>query len=97
MRLRVQPDIDGAIMRIRLLLVAAATLALAACGESSTAPHQLRAGARAADDVLTCRSGYHIATRADGSQFCEPDDGTILLGGTSSTSASGPRARPDSL
>ena len=97
MRLRVQLDIDGAIMRIRLLLVAATTLALAACGESSTAPRPLRAGARADDVALTCRSGYHIATRADGSQFCEPDDGTILLGGTSTTSASRPLARPDSL
>ena len=61
-------------MRIRVLLAVAATLALAACGESAaTAPGTLRPGARSSDDI-TCRSGYHIATRADGSQYCEADE-----------------------
>ena len=60
-------------MRIRLLLAAAAALTLAACGESSTAPSRLSPGAGASRDDITCRSGYHIATRADGTQYCEED------------------------
>jgi ABC-type glycerol-3-phosphate transport system substrate-binding protein len=67
-------------MRIRLLLAAAATLALAACGES-TAPQKnaLRPSERSADDI-TCRSGYHIATRVDGTQYCEDDGGDAITG-----------------
>jgi hypothetical protein len=61
----------GAVMRIRLILAAAATLALAACGGASTAPGTMRPGERTND--LTCRSGYHVATRADGSEYCEAD------------------------
>jgi hypothetical protein len=57
-------------MPIRLLLAAAAVLTLAACGESSTAP-QL-SPTKATKDI-TCRSGYHIATRDDGEQTCESD------------------------
>ncbi|MEO7456237.1 MAG: hypothetical protein ABIY52_08240 [Gemmatimonadaceae bacterium] len=59
-------------MRIRILFAAAAALTLAACGESSTAPHQMRPTGRTADEI-TCRSGYHVATRDDGTQSCEPD------------------------
>jgi uncharacterized lipoprotein YajG len=59
-------------MRIRLLLAAAATLMLAACGESSTAPERLSPSGKASRDDITCRSGYHIATRDDGSQYCAP-------------------------
>jgi hypothetical protein len=58
-------------MRIRLILTATATLALAACGGSPTTPGTMRPGARTND--ITCRSGYHVATRADGSEVCEPD------------------------
>ena len=73
--------IEGAAMRIRLLLAITATVVLAACGESSsTAPQSPRPGARSADEI-TCRSGYHIATREDGSQYCEPDAGTEAMGG----------------
>jgi hypothetical protein len=61
-------------MRIRLLLVIGATLALAACGESATAPQTMRPGTRSADEI-SCRSGYHVATRADGTESCESDDG----------------------
>ena len=65
-------------MRIRVLLALAGTLALAACGESSsTAPLKPTGATR--DDII-CRSGYHIATRADGTQYCAPD----ALDGTSS-------------
>lgn len=66
-----RPVTRGTIMRIRLLLAAAATLALAGCSSSPTAP-ALQPGARSNDD-LTCRGGYHIATRDDGSTTCEAD------------------------
>lgn len=60
-------------MRIRILLAVTATLALGACAESaSTAPGTLRPGSRSATEI-SCRSGYHIATRADGTQYCEAD------------------------
>jgi hypothetical protein len=60
-------------MRIRLLLAAAAALTLAACSESSTSPRLSPKGAT--KDDITCRSGYHIATRDDGSEYCESDNG----------------------
>ena len=63
-------------MRIRLLLAATAAVTLAACSDSSTAPHQLSPGGSTKDIGITCRSGYHIATRADGTQYCEADSGT---------------------
>ena len=59
-------------MRMRLLLALSGVLMLAACGESATSPTRL-APTGAAKDEITCRSGYHIATRDDGSQVCEPD------------------------
>ena len=60
-------------MRIRLLLAAAAALSLAACSESSTAPTRLSPPGGASRDISICRSGYHIATREDGSEYCESD------------------------
>ena len=85
MRRGVHQATDGAIMpRLRLLLTSAATLALAACGEASTAPRQVTPGARSSD-VISCRSGYHIATRDDGTQYCAPDDGTIVFAPTTAT------------
>ena len=72
-------------MRKRLLLAIGATIALAACGESTTAPQTMRPGARTSD-LLECRGGYHIATRADGTETCEPDYGEQSM-----------VARPDSL
>jgi len=62
-------------MRIRLLLAATAAVTLAACSDTSTAPHQLTPPESPRSD-LTCRSGYHIATRADGTEYCEQDSGT---------------------
>ena len=59
-------------MRIRLLIAAAVTLTLAACGESATAPQPL-SPTGASRDIGTCRSGYHIATREDGTEYCAPD------------------------
>jgi hypothetical protein len=62
-------------MRIRLLLAATAAVTLAACSDSSTAPHEMSPGRSAKDIGITCRSGYHIATRADGTEYCEADGG----------------------
>lgn len=68
-------------MRIRLLLAtaagAAAALTLAACADSSTAPRLTPTGA--SKDDITCRSGYHIATRDDGTQYCEADNGYLMM------------------
>ena len=65
-------------MRVRLLLAAAATLTLAACSATPTAPSPRAPTVRSSDDVPpgddgTCRSGYHLATRDDGSSVCQPD------------------------
>ncbi|MDB4882812.1 MAG: hypothetical protein JWL95_1578 [Gemmatimonadetes bacterium] len=62
-------------MRTRLLLAATALLTLAACSESPTAPRSLKPGVRSADESpgLECRSGYHVATRSDGTLDCEAD------------------------
>ena len=57
-------------MRTRFLLAAAAALMLAACSDSSSAPPL--SPTKAARET-TCRSGYHIATREDGSESCEPE------------------------
>jgi hypothetical protein len=60
-------------MRVRWLLAATAVLLLAACfGDTSTAPRKLAPGGPALDP-LTCRSGYHVATREDGTEECVPD------------------------
>lgn len=76
-------------MRIRLLLAATAAVTLAACSESSTAPHQLSPNARPSADIgITCRSGYHIATRSDGSEYCESDGGAQSAATTTTTASS---------
>lgn len=72
-------------MRIRLLLAATAAITLAACSESPTAPSQLSPVGKPSADI-TCRSGYHIATRADGSEYCEGDaEAAIMTPASSST------------
>jgi hypothetical protein len=76
-------------MRIRLLLAATAAVTLAACSESSTAPHQLSPNSRPSADMdITCRSGYHIATRSDGTEYCEADGGAQAAATTTTSSAS---------
>ena len=62
-------------MRHRLLLAAAALLTLAACSESPTAPRSVKPGVRSLDydPVDGCKSGYHVATRSDGTLDCVPD------------------------
>ena len=73
-------------MRIRLLLAATAAVTLAACSDSPTAPNNLSPEHRMNDGIgITCRSGYHIATRDDGSQYCEQDSGASAQAAAAST------------
>lgn len=67
----------------RLLVLAAATITLAACAET-TAPSAATTSAtdRASRD-LTCKSGYIIAYRSDGTAYCEQ----VQQGTTSGLSA----------
>jgi len=65
-------------MRVRLLLAATAVATLAACSDTATAPRQLTPPDSPRSD-LTCRSGYHIATRADGTEYCEEDASAQLM------------------
>ena len=74
----------GVVMRIRILFAALATVFIAACGESSTAPQQLRPGTRSNDEIV-CRSGYHVATRADGTEYCEADETDSSSASTTTT------------
>jgi hypothetical protein len=63
-------------MHHRLLLAAAALLTLAACSESPIAPRSsLKPGVRSSDydPADGCKSGYHVATRSDGTLDCVPD------------------------
>ena len=75
-------------MRIRLLLAAAAAVTLAACGESSTAPQQLSPRGSSCAAAITCRSGYHIATREDGTEYCEQDAAASAQAATTMSSSS---------
>lgn len=72
-------------MRVRLLLAAAVTTILAGCGDAATAPHRMTPTGPSRD--ITCRSGYHIATRDDGSQYCEADGSEGLAAPASTTTA----------
>lgn len=61
-------------MRLRILLALVVTTVVAGCGDatSTTAPGALQP--RGPQFSLECRSGYHVATRADGTQYCAPDE-----------------------
>ena len=68
-------------MRHRLLLAttaAAALLSLAACSDTTTEPRRFEPGTLRKGDLApnadgTCRGGYHLITRSDGTQTCEAD------------------------
>ena len=67
-------------MRHRLFLTAtaaAALLSLAACSDTTTAPRRFDPGTLRTDISPgpdgTCRGGYHIIARSDGTLACEPD------------------------
>jgi hypothetical protein len=78
-------------MRIQLLLAAATALTLAACTDSSTTP---RLSPNGATKDITCRSGYHIATREDGSESCEPDGDTFFAPAQTAPTDGGSTATP---
>lgn len=59
----------------KLLLLAAATLAMAACSDTSTAPQgpiRQAPGGRASSDLI-CASGYVVAFDENGNAYCAPD------------------------
>jgi len=67
-------------MRSRLLFAttaAAALLSLAACSDTTTEPRRFEPGTLRTDVSPgpdgTCRGGYHLITRSDGTQACEVD------------------------
>jgi len=68
-------------MRSRIVLAAlsAALLTLAGCSDASnsTGPRRFDPGVLRTDMYPgpdgSCRSGYHVATRSDGTQVCEAD------------------------
>lgn len=74
-------------MRLRILLSLVVTTVLAGCSDatSATAPSAIRP--QAAQFDLQCRSGYQVATRADGTQYCAPIEETESM-------RSGPAFRP---
>ena len=75
----------------KLLLLAGATLLMAACAESSTAPAVSRkAPAAKANLDEFCGSGYIIAYDEYGNPYCVPDDS----GSNSNGSNGGPPGPP---
>lgn len=67
-------------MRLRILFAIVVATALAGCSDSSTAtsaPPRLRPEGPLL--TLECRSGYHVATRADGTKYCAPDENPDAL------------------
>ncbi len=67
-------------MRIRILFAIVVTTVLAGCSDatSTTSPSTLRP--QGPQFNLVCRSGYHIATRADGTEYCAPDADSMSSG-----------------
>ena len=59
----------------KLLLLAGASLLMAACAESSTAPtRSLKSTKVSRDGDFACGSGYVVAYDEDGNPYCIPDD-----------------------
>jgi hypothetical protein len=78
-------------MYTRLLLAAGVTLTLAACNDSSPTSKLSPTGPAR---EITCRSGYHIATREDGSEECVPDGDEASSFAAPSTGSGTPPASP---
>jgi len=59
----------------KLLLLAGATMLMAACSETSTAPQgpMRSAPAGRASSDMSCSSGYVIAYDENGSPYCAPE------------------------
>ncbi len=61
----------------KLLLLVGATMLMAACAESSTAPAVQRKSPDKVrlDEDPTCRSGYVVAYDENGNPYCVPEGG----------------------
>jgi hypothetical protein len=59
----------------KLLLLAGASLFLAACADSSTAPEPrgIKSSKAQRDGELECRSGYVVAYDENGNPYCTPE------------------------
>jgi hypothetical protein len=81
---------------MRKLVYLGIALGLAACADSPTAPAAARritpASATKPGMDITCRSGYIVAYRSDGTQYCAPDgtQQTMSMGSTSTSTDSKP-------
>lgn len=71
---------------MRRLLVVGIVVGIAACADVSTAPSSQKAAPDnpALRDMTTCRSGYVIAYRSDGTAYCAD---TTSSGGTMTATA----------
>jgi len=76
----------------KLLLLAGATLFIAACSQAPTAPGSKLAPRQKAslDEELACRSGYIIAYDEEGNAYCKLDDSGMMGGGGGDTTTAGP-------
>jgi hypothetical protein len=76
-----------------LLLLAGATLFVAACSQAPTAPTGSRLAPRqkaSLDEELTCRSGYVVAFDQEGNAYCKLDDSGMMSGGGDTTATGRP-------
>ena len=79
--------------KLLLLLLAGATLFVAACSQAPTAPTGSRPGPRqkaSLDEEFTCRSGYVVAFDEEGNPYCKLDDSSLMGGGRDTTGTGSP-------
>jgi hypothetical protein len=63
----------------RLLILTGAASLMAACSEAPMAPPpQAKSPAARPNLDITCRSGYIVAYREDGTEYCAPDPGAQM-------------------
>ena len=74
---------------MRKLLLVGVAFGLAACADVSTAPSSpgIKPTQGAAARDLTCRSGYVVAYRSDGTAYCAPDGTTTPTTTTTTTTS----------
>jgi hypothetical protein len=78
---------------VKKLLLAGATLFIAACSQAPTAPGSKLAPRQKAslDEQLACRSGYIVAYDEEGNAYCKLDDSGLMGGGVvGDTTTAGP-------
>jgi len=60
----------------KLILLIGGALVMGACADSPTSPAASRRAPRdraSFDEEFTCRAGYNVAFREDGTPYCVPD------------------------